>query len=79
MYLETLKKMISEEFFVDEDQITEESLLKEDLGIDSLASMQLIIDVEKEYNIHVENEDVMSIETVADVIKLIDKKVKGEA
>ena len=79
MYLETLKKMISEEFFVDEDQITEESLLKEDLGIDSLASMQLIIDVEKEYNIHVENEDVMSIETVADVIKLIDKKVKGES
>ena len=79
MFLEAIKKAISEEFFVDESEITEESRLKEDLGIDSLASMQLILDMEKEFNIHVEDEEVMEIETVADVIALLEKKTKEEA
>lgn len=79
MFLEAIKKAISEEFFVDENEITEESRLKEDLGIDSLASMQLILDMEKEFNIHVEDEEVMEIETVADVIALLEKKTKEEA
>ena len=79
MFLEAIKKAISEEFFVDENEITEESRLKEDLGIDSLASMQLILDMEKKFNIHVEDEEVMEIETVADVIALLEKKTKEEA
>ena len=79
MFLEAIKKAISEQFFVDESEITEESRLKEDLGIDSLASMQLILDMEKEFNIHVEDEEVMEIETVADVIALLEKKTKEEA
>jgi acyl carrier protein len=79
MFLEAIKKAISEEFFIDEDQITEESNLKDDLGIDSLASMQLILDMEKQFNIHVEDEEVMDIETVADVVALLEKKTKGEA
>lgn len=79
MFLEAIKKAISEEFFVDENEITEESRLKEDLGIDSLASMQLILDMEQKFNIHVEDEEVMEIETVADVIALLEKKTKEEA
>ena len=79
MFLEAIKKAISEEFFVDESEITEASRLKEDLGIDSLASMQLILDMEKEFNIHVEDEEAMEIETVADVIALLEKKTKEEA
>ena len=79
MFLEAIRKAISEEFFVDENEITEESRLKEDLGIDSLASMQLILDMEQKFNIHVEDEEVMEIETVADVIALLEKKTKEEA
>ena len=79
MFLEAIKKALSEEFFVDENEITEESRLKEDLGIDSLASMQLILDMEQKFNIHVEDEEVMEIETVADVIALLEKKTKVEA
>ena len=79
MFLEAIKKAISEEFFVDENEITEESRLKEDLGIDSLESMQLILDMEQKFNIHVEDEEVMEIETVADVIALLEKKTKEEA
>ena len=78
MYLEAIKKAISEEFFIDENEITEDSNLKEDLGIDSLASMQLILDMEKEFQIHVEDEEVMEIETVADVIALLKKKTGGD-
>ena len=79
MFFEAIKKAISEEFFIAEDQIKEESNLKEDLGIDSLAAMQLILDMEKEFNIHVEDEEVMGIEKVADVIALLEKKTKEEA
>ena len=79
MFLEAIKKAISEEFFVDESEITEASRLKEDLGIDSLASMQLILDMEQKFNIHVEDEEVMEIETVEDVIALLEKKTKEEA
>ena len=79
MFLEAIRKAISEEFFVDESEITEASRLKEDLGIDSLASMQPILDMEQKFNIHVEDEEVMEIETVADVIALLEKKTKEEA
>lgn len=78
MYLNFIKKAISEEFFVDEELIKEDSRLKEDLGIDSLASMQLILDLEQEYAIRVENEEVMNIETVKDVIDLLKKKAGDE-
>jgi acyl carrier protein len=78
MYLNSIKKVISEEFFVDEELIKEDSRLKEDLGIDSLASMQLILDLEREYSIRVENEDVMNIETIKDIIDLLKKKVGDE-
>lgn len=79
MYIDTIKKVLNEEFFVDEESIKEESLLREDLGIDSLASMQLIIVLEKEYSIRVENEEVMNIETIKDIIDLLKKKVGEEA
>lgn len=79
MFLEAIKKALSEEFFIDEDRITKESHLKDDLGIDSLSSMQLILDMEKEFHIHVEDEEVMEIETVGDVIALLEKKTKEEA
>lgn len=78
MYLNTIKKTLNEAFFVDEELIKEESKLKEDLGIDSLASMQLILELENEYNIRVENDEVMNIETVQDVIDLLKKKVGDE-
>ena len=41
--------------------------------------MQLILDMEQKFNIHVEDEEVMEIETVADVIALLEKKTKEEA
>ncbi len=78
MYLNTIKKILNESFFVDEELIKEESKLNEDLGIDSLASMQLILELENEYGIHVENDEVMNIVTVRDVIDLLRKKVGDE-
>ena len=45
--IEEVKKIISEEFFIEMEEITEESDLRNDLGIDSLAATQLILDLEK--------------------------------
>ena len=79
MFLDVIKTILAEEFFVEEDLVTEDSKLKDDLGIDSLAAMQLVLLLEEKYKVHVKDEEVMGIETVADVIALMEKKTKEES
>jgi acyl carrier protein len=69
--LETLRGMIAEKFEVLPDQIQPAATL-ETLGLDSLAVFDLIFDIESKFAIKVENDQV-KIETVADVVELIDR------
>jgi acyl carrier protein len=55
-------------------RITEESLLREDLGLDSLGTVDLVIQLEEEFEISIETEDLTSLRTVGDLILLIEKK-----
>ncbi len=61
---------------VEEDKITKESLLKEDLNLDSLDLVELVIEFEEEFNIEIENEDVESIKSINDIIVFIENKEK---
>jgi acyl carrier protein len=72
--MEELKKLISEMFFIDEEEIKMESRLKDDLQIDSLAATNLILDLEEKYNIKVENNELVALVTVADVVELLKNK-----
>ena len=71
---EEVKKIISETFFIDMEKITNESSLKDDLGIDSLDATSLVLDIEKKYNIKVSNEELLTLVYVKDVIKLLEEK-----
>ena len=71
---EEVKKIISETFFFDMEKITNESSLKDDLGIDSLDATSLVLDIEKKYNIKVSNEELLTLVYVKDVIKLLEEK-----
>ena len=71
---EEIKKIISETFFIDMEKITKESSLKDDLGIDSLDTTSLVLDIEKKYNIRVSNEELVGLVYVKDVIKMLEEK-----
>lgn len=74
--IEEVKKIISEEFFIEMEEITEESDLRNDLGIDSLAATQLILDLEKKYSIRISEEEAVKLKKFSDVINILNEKVK---
>ena len=76
--IEEVKQIISDEFFIELEEITEESDLRNDLGIDSLAATQLILDLEKKYNIRISEEEAVELKKFSDVINILNKKVKKD-
>ena len=70
---EKIKSIISEQLGVDESEVTPESDFVEDLGADSLDTVELVMALEEEYSVEISDEDAEKIKTVADVIKYIDE------
>ena len=57
------------------DQISLESHLIQDLGLDSFYVIDLIIDIETEFDIAIENDQISQFETVESVVKVIEEKL----
>ena len=73
MVLEKLKAILSEQFDVDESQITSETNIYEDLEADSLDLVDLLSSIEEEFDIEINAEDdiINSINTVGDIVNFI--------
>lgn len=72
MVFEKLKKLLAEQFVVDEDTITMETSFQEDLGADSLDIVELAMAVEEEFDIpELNEEDLPSLVTVGDLTRYI--------
>jgi acyl carrier protein len=65
---ETVKKIILERLDVDENKITLQANLKDDLGADSLDIVEMVMEIEDEFGIEVDDEDAESIVTVGDAV-----------
>ena len=67
-----IKKIVTDELIkllgVDEDEITEDANLQNDLGMDSLDAVELIMNFEQEFNIAIPDSDVENIKTVKEII-----------
>ena len=61
---------------IDEETITPEANLKDDLGIDSLAAVELALELETEFDIRIEDDELAKLETVQDIINIIEEKQK---
>lgn len=72
--LEKLKEILVEELDVEMEAVTLEANFKEDLEADSLDMMQLVMEIEEEFEIEVETEELASIVTVGDLVAYIEKK-----
>ena len=72
MIFETVKKMIATQLKVEESAITMDSRLVEDLKADSANVMVMIMDLEDNFGIMVEDDQIMKLKTVGDVVKYIE-------
>ncbi len=68
---ERVKQIVAEQLGVDEDQVTNESSFMEDLGADSLDTVELVMALEEEFDIEISDEDAEKIQTVQDAVDYI--------
>ncbi len=74
MILEKVKEILVEELDVEEDSITLDSKIKEDLGSDSLDLFELINRLEDELNVVIEEDDYGKLITVGDIVNYLTDK-----
>ncbi len=71
MDFEKIKEMIVDQLKVDPAQVTPEARLMEDLKADSANIMVMIMDLEDQFGITVEDDQIMKLKTVGDVVNYI--------
>ena len=72
--LDKIKSIVVDQLGVDEDQVTEDASFVDDLGADSLDTVELIMAFEEEFDIEIPDEDAQKIKTVKDIIEYIEAK-----
>ena len=70
---ERVKKIVVEHLNVDAEKVTEGASFIEDLGADSLDTVELVMAFEEEFGIEIPDDAAESIVTVGDAVKFIDK------
>jgi len=69
---ERVQKIIVERLGVDAEEVTPEASFKDDLGADSLDVVELVMELEDEFNIEISDEDAEKVTTVGEVVKYIE-------
>ena len=69
---DTVKKIIVEQLGVEENEVTAEASITDDLGADSLDQVELVMAFETEFNIDIPDEEAEKIKTVGDAVAKID-------
>lgn len=72
MVLGKVKAILAEQFDVEEDKITADTDLQEDLGADSLDVVDLLMSIEDEFEVEVPDEEIENIKTVGSLVSYIE-------
>ena len=73
--LERVTKVVVDRLGVDETEVKVEASFREDLGADSLDVVELVMELEDEFDMEISDEDAEKIATVGDAISYIETKV----
>ena len=73
--LERVTKVIVDRLGVDESEVKPEASFREDLGADSLDVVELVMELEDEFDMEISDEDAEKIATVGDAINYIESKI----
>ncbi len=68
---EQIKKIVVDRLGVEESKVTLTAKFKEDLGADSLDIVELVMELEDEFNLEISDEDAEKITTVGEVVSYI--------
>jgi len=69
---EKIKAILCQQLDIEEEQVTMESSISDDLGADSLDVVDLIMSIEDEFDVEVPDDKVENIKTVGDIVKHIE-------
>lgn len=75
MVFEKIKAILSEQLDVEENEISLDSLLVEDLGADSLDAIDIVMSAEDEFGIEIPDEIVEKMESVNDIVSYIENNL----
>lgn len=75
MVFEKIRDILCEQLELDEDVVTMEALVLDDLGADSLDVVDIVMSIEDEFEIEVPDEEIENIKTVGDVVKFVEESI----
>lgn len=75
---EKITEIIVEQLGVKPEEVTPEASFVDDLGADSLDTVELVMALEEEFGIEIPDEDAEKIQTVGDAVKYIEDKGKAK-
>ena len=73
MMFEIIREIICEQLELEEDVVTMDAVLLEDLGADSIDLADLVMTFEDEFDLEISDEDLENIKTVGDIVKFIEE------
>ena len=73
MMFEKIREIICEQLELEEDVVTMDAVLLEDLGADSIDLADLVMTFEDEFDLEISDEDLENIKTVGDIVRFIEE------
>jgi len=74
--MDQIKKIIVEQLGVDESEVTPDAHFIDDLGADSLDTVELILSFEETFNISIPDEEAEKLETVRKALEYLEEKIE---
>ena len=75
MTLDKVKELIAQQLNIDASKITPASRIVEDLGADSLDTVEMLMTMEEEFGITIPDEDAMQLKTIKNIVDYVDSKM----
>ncbi len=72
MVFEKVREILCDQLDVEEDSVTMNSAIVDDLGADSLDIVDLVMTLEEEFDIEIPDEEAENVKTVGDIVKYIE-------
>lgn len=69
-------KILAEHLHVNEELVNPESKLTDELGADSLDSIDIVMSLETRFNIEISEEEAQSVKTVSDIVTIVNNRIK---
>jgi len=73
MVLEKVRLILCQQLDLEEEKITMESSITDDLGADSLDVVDLLMSIEDEFDMEIPDEEIENVKTVGDLVSYIEK------